>query len=170
MKHLLLISVLLLGASWALAQTGTTPSSPSQSGSTTQSSPSGSTTQSSPSETSSGQTAGTSEGTSTGASSGANTIQGCLSGSDGNYMLMDKSGNSYQLTGDTAKLSQHIGHEVAVTGTPGSASGSSGAAGSSSGAMGSGSSGSMGHSGANQTIEVTSVKHIAKTCQSGGAH
>ena len=45
------------------------------------------------------------------------TIEGCLSGSDGNYSLTDKSGTTYQLTGDTAKLQNHVGHTIQVTGT-----------------------------------------------------
>ena len=61
--------------------------------------------------------------------------EGCLSGSDGNYTLTDKNGNSFQLTGDTAKLSEHVGHEVKVTGTASSAS-TSPSGGTASGTMG----------------------------------
>src|SRR5437867_11463104 len=46
------------------------------------------------------------------ANSNANevTIEGCLSGSAGNYTLTDSSGMSYQLQGETSKLSdQEIG-------------------------------------------------------------
>jgi len=89
------------------------------------------------------------------ASGGDKTVQGCLSGSNGNYMLTDKNGTTYQLTGDTAKLSAHIGHEVRITGTAGSSSAT--------GAMG-----TQGNN-ASQTLSVTSMKHISKTCQSGGA-
>ena len=53
-------------------------------------------------------------------SAGQMTVEGCLSGSNGNFTLSDKNGTSYQLTGDTAKLSEHLGHEVKVTGTSGS--------------------------------------------------
>lgn len=130
MRHLLLVlSVLLLGISWAAAQntpSGSTPSSE--------------------------QTAQTSAG-------GETTVQGCLSGSNGNFTLTDKNGTMYQLAGDTAKLSEHVGHEVKITGTPssGTSSAASGAAGSTAGAAGS-----------QQTLEVSSMKHISKTCQSGG--
>ena len=86
---------------------------------------------------------------------GDTTVQGCLSGSDGNYMLTDKQGNMYQLTGDTAKLSEHVGHEIKVMGSTSSASGSDTSSG-----------GSMGSS--KQTIQVSSVKHISKTCQNTG--
>src|ERR1700681_536383 len=61
------------------------------------------------------------------------TIEGCLAGSVGNYSLTDKSGTTYQLTGDTAKLQAHVGHTVQVTGTPNASSGS--ATGSQSGSM-----------------------------------
>jgi hypothetical protein len=79
---LLLLSVLLLGASWAAAQDTSGQTNPNAG---------------TPSQTSS-----TSEG-------GETTVQGCLSGSSGAYTLTDKNGNSYQLTGDSAKLSEHVG-------------------------------------------------------------
>lgn len=137
MRRLVLVfSVLLLGACWAAAQDTTTPSNSSQSD---------------PTSASSGQTGST--------ASGATSVQGCLSGSSGNYTLTDKNGNSYQLTGDTAKLSEHVGHEVKVMGT--SSSASSNAGGTATGTTGQA-------SGNSQTLEVSSVKHIAKTCQSSG--
>jgi membrane protein implicated in regulation of membrane protease activity len=104
------------------------------------------------SPTSSGQSSQTSAG-------GDTTVQGCLSGSGGSYTLTDKHGMSYQLTGDTAKLSEHVGHEVKVTGTTSSAdsSPSSGAA-----------SGTAGSTGSQQTLQVSSVKHVSKTCQASG--
>ncbi len=84
------------------------------------------------------------------------SVEGCLSGSNGNYTLTDKNGMSYQLTGDTAKLSEHVGHEIKVTGTSGSAAGAESSTGAASGAAG------------GQSLQVTSVKHISKTCKSGG--
>jgi hypothetical protein len=131
-RLLLLLSVLLLGACWAVAQDTTSQTSPNSSASSAQTS----------SET----------------ASGAHTVEGCLSGSSGNYTLTDKHGNTYQLTGDTAKLSEHVGHEVKVTGTASSASAASGGT----------ATGAAGASGSSQTLEVSSVKHMAKTCQSGG--
>ena len=131
----LFLSVLLLGVSWAVAQ-GTSPASPSTS-----------------SPASSGQT---SSQTSAG---GETTVEGCLSGSSGSYTLAAKDGTTYQLTGDTAKLSEHVGHEVKITGTANSAasSPSSGAASSSAGSTSS-----------EKSLQVSSVKHVSKTCQSGG--
>jgi hypothetical protein len=115
----LLLSILLLGLSWAVAQDST-----------------------------SGQTSRTGAG-------GQMTVEGCLSGSNGNFTLTDKNGMAYQLTGDTAKLTEHVGHEIKVTGT--SASAGTGEP-----------SGTAGSAGAGQALQVTSVKHIAKSCKSGG--
>jgi Protein of unknown function (DUF5818) len=44
-------------------------------------------------------------------------VKGCLQGSHGNYTLMADNGTTYQLQGDTSKLSAHIGHEVQITGS-----------------------------------------------------
>jgi len=85
------------------------------------------------------------------------TVEGCLSGSSGNFTLTDKNGTAYQLTGDTAKLSEHVGHEVKVTGTSGTA-----------GTGASGSTETSASGAAGQTLQVTSLKHISKTCKSGG--
>ncbi|MGA8619721.1 MAG: DUF5818 domain-containing protein [Candidatus Sulfotelmatobacter sp.] len=92
---------------------------------------------------------------STGNTSGQQTVKGCLSSSGGTYTLTDKSGKTFQLAGDTAKLSDHVGHEIKVTGTVSSSSASS--------------SDATGQTGAGQpTLEVSSVKHISKTCEGGG--
>jgi hypothetical protein len=130
----LLVSVLLLGLSWAVAQESTSPSSD----------PMGK----------AGQTSRTGAG-------GQMTVEGCLSGSGGNFTLTDKNGMAYQLAGDTAKLSEHVGHEVKVTGT----SGSSAAGASDSTEPG----GAAGSAGTGQTLQVTSVKHVSKSCKSGGS-
>ena len=121
MRYLLAVTVLLLGANWAVAQ-----NYPSQS-----------------------KSANTASQT---------TVVGCLSGSAGSYMLTDKKGNSFELTGDTAKLSEHVGHEMKVTGTESAASTSTNS-GTSNSTMGQ----------AQKTIDVTSFKHVSKTCQSGSA-
>ena len=135
-RLLLLLSVLLLGACWAVAQDSTRQTN----------------SNSSETSASSGQN-------SSATASGATTVQGCLSGSSGNFTLTDKNGNTYQLTGDTAKLSEHVGHEVKVTGTASS---------SASAASGGATAGTAGANGNSQTLEVSSVKHVSKTCQTGG--
>jgi len=89
---------------------------------------------------------------------GQTTVEGCLSSSNGNYTLTDQKGTMYQLTGDTAKLSEHVGHEIKVSGT-------STSAGKSASSMGTTNNTSES---AEETIQVTSVKHISKTCKSGG--
>jgi hypothetical protein len=134
MRHLLLLlSVLLLSVSWVAAQSDQSDRSQTGSSSAVQE-----------------------KSANTGSQM---TVQGCLSGSEGNYTLTGKSGNTYQLTGDTAKLSEHVGHAIKVSGTATTATTSSG-----------GSSGAMGQSsGSSQkAIEVSSVKHMTKTCQSAG--
>ena len=45
------------------------------------------------------------------------TIQGCLSSASGHYYLTDSSGTKYALSGYANKLKDHVGHEVAITGT-----------------------------------------------------
>jgi hypothetical protein len=140
MRHVLLLSVVLLGVSWAAAQ-----------------SPSTSPTPANPAQTDSGQMAGTQ--TSASSTGSQNTVEGCLSGSDGKYTLTDKTGTAYTLTGDTSKLAEHVGHEVKITGSTGSGSASSASGTPDSSASASSSS---------QSLEVSSVKHVSKTCQSGG--
>src|SRR6516225_7157172 len=121
-KLFLMISVLLLGLSWAVAQDSSAGSQ------------------------------GSNGSARTGAG-GQMTVEGCLSGSSGNFTLTDKNGTAYQLTGDTAKLSEHVGHEVKITGTSASAdaSGSQTCA-----------------SDAGQALQVTSMTHRSKTCKSAG--
>jgi hypothetical protein len=148
-KLLLLLSILLLGACWAVAQDSSSPSNTGSGSSSTGSSQSTSGSSQTESAASSGQTGSTS-------ATGRMTVEGCLSGSSGNYTLSDKKGNTYQLTGDTAKLSEHVGHEVKITGN--SSSGSASAGGTATGSAGANS----------QTLEVSSVKHISKTCQNAG--
>lgn len=127
MRQILLVSVILMGVSWAMAQSDQSQST-------------------SPSQTTATQSTPTSGG-------GSTTVQGCLSGTDGNYTLTDKSGTAYQLTGDTAKLSEHVGHEIKVTGSTSAPAG--------------GASASAGASQSAQSLQVSSVKHVSKTCQSG---
>ena len=82
------------------------------------------------------------------------TVQGCLSGSEGNYTLTGDNGTTYQLTGNTAELKDHVGHEVQITGSgPGSSSESGATASSSTSAN------------SPTTLEVKGMKHISKTCK-----
>jgi hypothetical protein len=156
MRYLQLLAVLLLCGVWATAQNNpssqTSSPDPSTSTQTTGSTAAGSDSAGSSSTGSSQKDSSMSE---TGTS--ANSVEGCLSGSDGNYTLTDQTGTSYKLTGDTAKLSEHIGHEVKIAGTKSSASAT-------------GASDTMGQTGgAQQAIEVTSVKHVSKTCKGGAS-
>jgi len=88
--------------------------------------------------------------------SGHTTVQGCLQGSGGNYTVTDKNGTTYQLQGDTSKLSAHVGHEVQVTGT--TAAAASTTANPTTGTATSGTQQSM--------LTVEKVKHISETCKS----
>ena len=45
------------------------------------------------------------------------TVQGCLSGSDGNYSIADATGSTFQLIGSDRMLSPYVGRTVQVTGT-----------------------------------------------------
>ncbi len=113
------------------------------------------------------------------ASAGSNTVQGCLSGSSGNYMLTDATGVMWQLQGDESKLSANVNKEVEVTGTTGaeaSASATNGpdsstAGNTSSGAAGGTSAGASADASANanaaKTLNVTSIKKVADSCSSG---
>jgi len=80
-----------------------------------------------------------------------NKVEGCLQGSNGNFTLTDSSGTTYQLQGDTAKLTEHVGHEVQITGS------TSGGAGDSTASAGAAS---------QPSLNVKSVKHVSKTCKS----
>lgn len=96
-----------------------------------------------------------SSGSAQAGNSSASSIEGCLAGSAGNYTLTDASGKTYQLQGDTSKLSDEVGHQVRIHGTEASAGmgASGGAAGSSSASSSSGT-----------PFNVTSVKKVADTC------
>jgi formylglycine-generating enzyme required for sulfatase activity len=118
MRQLVILSVLLLGVSWAAAQ-NSAPSA--QKGSTT--------------------------------AAHSHTVEGCLSSSNGKYTLTDMHGKAYELTGDTSKLAEHIGHEVKITGTESSSNAST----------------SSTASGSEMALDVSSVTHISKTCKNAGA-
>ena len=80
------------------------------------------------------------------------TLAGCLSKSGSDYFLTRSDGDRYQVTGDTAKLAAHVGHEISVTGQVSQANSSTG---SSSG------SGMNSHSG---TITMQRFQHVAAHC------
>lgn len=44
------------------------------------------------------------------------TVQGCLSGANGNFTFTDQSGKSWTLTGSTDNLKDHVGNTVQITG------------------------------------------------------
>jgi hypothetical protein len=127
MARTIVYSLLLLCASWALAQNNPKPTSSaaSQAGSMSDS---------------------------------KTTVQGCLSSAGGNFSLTDNSGNTYQLAGDTSKLAEHVGHKIEVTGTTSPAGSPSGGTATSGGTAPSSGAANQ------QTLTVTSVKHIAPTC------
>jgi hypothetical protein len=136
-KMLSLAFALLLSAAWMQAQT--TP------------------------QTDAGQ-AGSATSAQSGAAAGQTSIQGCLQGSNGSFTLTADSGTTYQLQGDNSKLSKHVGHEVEVTGSTSASGGSGSAMSPSSGAAGSTAGSSAGASAGSQTLNVDSVKQVAKTC------
>ncbi len=93
-------------------------------------------------------------------SSDSKTIQGCLSGSDGNYTLTDKSA-TVKLAGDTSQLQAHVGHTIQVTGTLASSSASS----STTDSTGHQTSSMSGSADQHQpTFTVASFKHVSPTC------
>lgn len=128
MRRSLLVVAMLLCATWMLAQTSPTTN---------------------PSSTSS---------QSASSSASKTTVTGCLSGSSGNYTLTDKSGTAYQLTGDTANLTEHVGHEISVTGTSNSSE--------SSASTNSGTGSSSTNTASQKKLDVSSFKHLSSTCTS----
>jgi hypothetical protein len=59
------------------------------------------------------QSAGQSSGSrgTTGTQNG-NNLEGCLTGSKGDYILTDDTGNAYQLMGDQKQLNKYLGERV----------------------------------------------------------
>ncbi len=84
------------------------------------------------------------------------TVQGCLQSMNGSYALTADNGTVYQLTGDTAMLKEHIGHEMRITGTIPETS-----------SAGTPSATTPGASEA-RILQVKSFKHISTTCKSMG--
>ncbi|HTZ95328.1 MAG TPA: DUF5818 domain-containing protein [Terriglobales bacterium] len=156
-KTLLLAIALMFSTIWLQAQDQTSPSQASQAAPQDQY-PQGQPQPQSPQTGPQDQTAPTASGQAGTRASGEISVEGCLQNSNGSYMLMAASGATYQLQGDSAILSKHVGHEVRVTGTPSSSAATAGSAGSSMG----------GGSQAAPMLSVDKLKHISKTCNSSG--
>ncbi|HEY3768388.1 MAG TPA: hypothetical protein VGN44_06930 [Candidatus Angelobacter sp.] len=151
-KTLLTTAIFMLSAAWAVAQTTPTqqPVTPGASSpSSTMPSPQSTAPDASSTSTTTTQTTETSTGSST-------AIEGCLSGSSGNFTLTDQSGKAYQLAGDTSKLTEHVGHQIRVMGSSSDSNAASSASGSNASAGGA-SSGSS-------TFTVKKVKMISSSC------
>lgn len=130
MRYLTVVFLFLLGATFALAQTSKNPPTP---------------TEAPEAQVRSGV-----------AMDRDMAVKGCLSESNGVFTLTDAHGTPYQLVGDTSKLSEHVGHEVKVTGgvkTP--HAGTEASAGTS-------------QDPSTQPISVKSVKHISPSCSANG--
>ena len=170
-KTFLITAILLLSAAWAVAQTSpstpqsTTPDASSQQ-STSPSSTSPSQQPATP-DTSSTTIQTTTTQTTQTSSNSSTSIEGCLSGSAGNFTLTDQSGKTWQLAGDTSKLSDHVGHQIRLMGTDNSSSASGSSSPSSSSPSSSSPSSSTGAgagSSSGATFTVNKVKMISSTC------
>jgi hypothetical protein len=163
MKTVLLAGAFLLSSSFLVAQNQSPASTPptlpqSQSQPAPDQQPSTSPSSTMPSTDQSAQSSMGSQ-----SDSSAQKIEGCLSQTASGFALADASGTTYNLAGDTSKLSSHVGEQVEVKGTPASGSAASSAAPSSdSSAASAGASGTP--SSAGQSFTVQSVKKIAKSC------
>ncbi len=142
-KVYLVTAILLLSSAWVLAQSSTPPVVPDSSQSANPQNPSSTSPASQqpaiPDKSETGTQA---------PSSGqvAQTVEGCLGGAVGSFTLTDGSGKTYQLVGDTSKLSEHVGHMVRITGSEeGRAAGTAPA-------------------GAQPTFTVKNVKMISSSC------
>lgn len=163
-KTYLITAILLLSAVWAAAQT--TPGTPQSTTPGTSSAPASTSPSQNPAtpNTSSTTTQTTTTQTTQTSSDNSNSIEGCLAGSAGNFTLTDQSGKSWQLAGDTAKLGDHVGHQVRITGSEASGAGSSSSP--SSAGAGSTASGAGAASGSQPTFTVTKVKMLSSSCPS----
>jgi hypothetical protein len=142
MKKVLIPAILLLASAWVLAQSSTSPSSqyPSTAPSSAQSAAQDAQQSASQAAKDAQQTA-----TQTGkdaANAATGNVEGCVGGSAGSYTLTDSSGKTYQLSGDTSGLSDHVGHDVKVSGSMAAASAAGGT----------------------PTINVKKVKMVSATC------
>jgi hypothetical protein len=94
------------------------------------------------------------------------TVRGCLGGSEGNYTLtQDKSGTMFRLVGNDDLLKGHLGYEVLVTGQL-----SAGEAAASTDEQGAGNTpanNSAASSTSDNTIQVSNITMVSKTCTTG---
>ena len=181
MKTVLLAGAFLLSSSFMMAQSqspASTPPTLPQS----QSQPSPDQNTSSPSSTmpstdQSSQTSSSQSSMGSQSEGSAQKIEGCLSQGANGFTLADASGTTYNLTGDTSKLSSHVGEQVEVKGMPASGSAASSSASPSTpasdnasaqgqaSAAGSNAGGaSSAASASGQSFTVHSVKRVSKTC------
>ena len=137
-KLSLAAAILLLSSAWVLAQRPDTQNP----------------TNSAPSASQPGQQPDNAQKQSGMSQTGGQAVEGCVSGSAGNFTLTDASGTTYQLAGDTSKVADHVGHQVQITGDQAGGAGapSSGAAGAA--------------AGGSNTINVKKVKVISSSCPS----
>ena len=111
----------------------------------------------------------------------SNTVQGCLSGTSGNYMLTDATGAMYQVQGDESQLSANVNKQVEITGTTGSkasaaatnspdasapATANSGDASAASGNSTAAGSGATATASTSKTLSATAIRKVADSCTS----
>ncbi len=161
-KANLITAILLLSSVWVVAQT--TPSTSGNQSNPSTTAPSQTSPSQQPDTSSTTQTT-TTQTTQTTTDSSSASIEGCLSGSAGNWLLTDQTGKTWQLAGDTSKLSDHVGHQVRIVGSDNSGSGST-APGGVGGSNAPASSGT-GSAGTQPTFSVKKVKMISSTCSTG---
>lgn len=154
-KAMLLSAVLTLCAGLALAQDTPSNGAPDQNSTTT-----------------------TTTTTTADQSASSNTIQGCLMGSNGNYMLTDATGVAYKVQGDESQLSSNVNKQVEVMGTVSSTNSASatnnadtnapnapqGDANANAGSSSTGSTGATATATASKTLNASSVKMVADSC------
>lgn len=134
-KWSLVTAILLLSSAWIVAQRGNTP--PTVPDNSNQQYPGSTSQRPDTSQTSVPPTG----------DQNMQSIEGCIAGAAGSYTLTDATGKTYQLAGDTSKLSDHVGHSVQVSGAeePSTA-------------------GAAASAGAPATFNVKKVKMLAASC------
>ncbi len=101
-------------------------------------------------------------------SGGHVTVEGCLSEAGGNFTLTSQSGMSYQLTGNTDRLQDHVGQTIRVKGfgTP-----EAGAASQAPNSMSEGADAADANAQAQQAqpmLSVRSFKRVSSNCGASG--